>query len=151
MGRVPEGQGLEGALSTGEKAGGRHFPGPPQLNWSEAHRSPKRSMPFAGSSAPRHISAHLPACLAGRSRLSQVSWPSLSPTGEMSAGASSEISFLLAGTQSHPPPLPTPSAQQHCHCCRAGRGWHCSQQSEKPLLGSQRGQLRQIALCSGLR
>lgn len=38
-------------------------------------------------------------CLAGKGRLSQLSWPSLSPTGEQPAGANSKSSFLPMGSQ----------------------------------------------------
>lgn len=94
------------------------FPGLSQPNCLDAHGSPKHSIPLAGSSAPRHFPEHPPTfqnctakqqihfdawqkqglcCLAGRGVISQISWPSLNPTGEVSELAISECYFHLSG------------------------------------------------------
>lgn len=103
----------------------------PQPNKLGACRTPKWSIPFAGSSAPRCFLVHLPGALgpnsdqtlllAGRRRLSQISWPS-QPDYRDACRSQLQVPLLRCAPACIvllcAPALP---AQQRHHCCLAGR------------------------------
>lgn len=146
VGRVPERWGLEEALPQRRKGSWTRLP-KPSLNpagWVLKGANSKSSISLSGHSSFCALSCAsaqpgllCPAvvrlcCLAARGRtLSQLFWPSFSPTDEMfklPMEVSSKLSNSFTGGSalSHTP-LHTPTAQPSSshHCFLAGRGWPC--------------------------
>lgn len=149
---------MDGALSSGKRAGGQYLlsqqvgnAGEPKMLqyicWQLSPVTSLCALPVNQPTQPR--SSVKLCCLTGRGRHSQLSWTHFSSNRKVPAGAIPKSSFPT-GVQAHH--CATHSASkphkstaqpintlQHCHCCKADRGYAQTQQSQQmPLLRTKR-------------